>query len=28
MPPHKEILSEEQLDALADFVMNLRAAQP
>ncbi len=24
MPPHKDVLSEEQIDALADFVMALR----
>jgi len=24
MPPHKDVLSEEQIDALADFVMTLR----
>ena len=24
MPPHKDILSEEQIDALADFVLTLR----
>jgi mono/diheme cytochrome c family protein len=28
MPPHKDVLSEEQMDALADFVMTLRNAQP
>ena len=28
MPPHKDVLSEEQMDALADFVMTLRTAQP
>jgi mono/diheme cytochrome c family protein len=28
MPPHRDVLSEEQMDALADFVMNLRSAQP
>jgi mono/diheme cytochrome c family protein len=24
MPPHKDVLSEEQIDALADFVLTLR----
>ena len=24
MPPHKDVLSEEQMDALADFVLTLR----
>ena len=28
MPPHRDVLSEDQMDALADFVMNLRSAQP
>lgn len=28
MPPHKDVLSEEQIDALAEFVMTLRNAQP
>lgn len=28
MPPHRDVLSEEQMDALADFVMTLRNAQP
>ena len=28
MPPHKDVLSEEQIDAIADFVMTLRNAQP
>jgi mono/diheme cytochrome c family protein len=28
MPPHKDVLSEEQMDALADFVWTLRNAQP
>ncbi len=28
MPPHKDVLTEEQIDAIADFVMTLRNAQP
>jgi len=28
MPPHKDVLSAEQMDALADFVLTLRSAQP
>ena len=28
MPPHKDVLNEEQIDALADFVLTLRNAQP
>ena len=28
MPPHKDVLSAEQLDALADFVLTLRSSQP
>ena len=28
MPPHKDVLTEEQMDALADFVLTLRNAQP
>ena len=28
MPPHKDVLSEEQIDALADFVLTLRSTQP
>jgi mono/diheme cytochrome c family protein len=28
MPPHKDVLSEEQIDALADFVLTLRTTQP
>jgi len=28
MPPHKEVLSAEQMDALADFVLTLRSTQP
>jgi len=28
MPPHKDVLSEEQINAIADFVMTLRNAQP
>jgi mono/diheme cytochrome c family protein len=28
MPPHKDVLSVEQMDALADFVLTLRNAQP
>jgi mono/diheme cytochrome c family protein len=28
MPPHKDVLSEEQIDALADFVLTLRSSQP
>jgi mono/diheme cytochrome c family protein len=28
MPPHKDVLNEEQIDALAEFVLTLRNAQP
>jgi mono/diheme cytochrome c family protein len=28
MPPHKDVLSAEQMDALADFVLTLRSTQP
>ena len=28
MPPHKDVLSDEQMDALADFVLKLRTTQP
>ena len=28
MPPHKDVLTEEQIDAIADFVMTLRNVQP
>ena len=28
MPPHKDVLSEDQMDALADFVLTLQNTQP